>query len=902
MTPPVPAVRSAPYALVRSTVLSHPAQSTDAAVFRAELERLTELEGALADLVPRLTDGLYASRDGHPAPFHRDVVLPLRRALHNGREPRPALLDHLGDLPDRLPELRSWLDLRRRLHCQRARVAGALPDALAAERQALAVQCREPAFALAVSCTSADLLAAVERAGTGATGRRTRKEEPGVLRHAVRASTRTSPLSWFTAVGWGPLPARPAAPGAAAAPWGEADLLPDPGSRVRTSRTLVAALCDALLADPRRRARLPHRMASPARASGERAVFARTHTVSSVGRFVVTEEDEVEVAASGPLERVAALCRTPATPDRLATALAGPEDRAAARAYLEQLATAGLLVPVPPVGPHEPEPLARLADWLRAGADEHHPEDAALAASVDEIADATGKFASADPRERAALLALLRGRWTALLSAAGRPLPEGGPVPAPLAEDVVAARPVAAERLLGGEDHEALHEIGALAEVFDFAHVMRRALRDRFVARYGPGGVCRPVWEFAAETLAAWEDTARTASLTPGDDLTALPSGAAELVRLRAAFTAEVLARTASGQDPDADVVLPPTLVADFGRRLPHWAARRPLSYAHFLQQDAPSGLLCLNHVYGGWGRIGSRFLDLLGPGAAETVAREVDRHREPGARAAQFRPVRGFNANLQPLFMPDEIVAEEFGPEESGTADTGDIGGDGGAGRDRRPIGEADVELVHDEATDQVRLRLRDTGELLDVFYPGLLVPTLLTTRSAPLVHDHPEGVTSFASLVPQHVTEVPGGPLVRTPRLRYRHIVLRRRRWRLAGGTVAALRTALAADGEVPFEAAARWRVLLGVPDQLFLHPLPVPGWDGTGTAEVSVNEPTRPKPQFVDLGNPLHLRCLDKWLSRHPDGAVLEEALPAPGGRPRPARAVELVVETYRPGSSS
>ncbi|MFH7597937.1 lantibiotic dehydratase [Streptomyces racemochromogenes] len=888
---PVPAVRTAPYALVRATTLGHPAQSADGAGFRAGLERLTRLERALRDLLPALTEALYASRGGHPDSFHRTVVLPLRRALHNGREPRPALLDALGDLPERVPRLREWLELRDRLAAARADLAGAAPAALAAERAALAAQCREPALLLAASATSAQLLAAIGRAGSGATGRRARKEEPGVLRHALRAATRSSPVSWFTAVGWGPLTDDPEPAGTErgaeaewgeGAEWGHGDLLGATGNHVRTGRSLVAALCEALLTDPARRARLPHRMTSAPRTDGAgRAVFARRRGLSGVWRFTAVAEDEVAVAASGALERVAELCRTPVTPGELAAALAAPRDRAAALAYVERLADTGLLVPVPPVGPQDPDPLGRLAAWLRSGG------EGALASSLDEIADATRKFGAGEPAERAALLALLRERWAALLASAGRPLPPDEPVPAPLTEDVVARRPVAARGLLTGEDREALREVAALAELYDLGHLVRRYVRDRFVARYGPGGVCHPVWEFGGETVAAWEDTVRDAFLPPGGP-DPLPSRAAELVRLRRSFEAAAEAGRGGYRDPDADVVLPPELVRSCAARLPGWASARPLSYAHFLQRDAESRLLVLNHVYGGWGRTASRFLSLLDPGAAEAVGREVERGAEPGSRAVQFRPVQGFNANLQPRFLRDEILSEEHGPATR----------PGPAGPE---VDEAGVELFHDEAADQVRLRLRDTGEPLDVFYPGLLVSGLLPTRCAPLAHDHPEGVVGFASLVPQTVSEVPGGPLVRTPRLRHRHVVLRRRRWKLAPGTVAVLRADLAAEaagGAVPFGAAARWRALLGVPGRLFLHP-PVAA-DPTAAAARAAR--AQPKPQFVDLGNALHLRCLDKWLARHPEGLVLEEALPAPGGRERPARAVELVVETYRPGSSS
>ncbi|MFG2617121.1 lantibiotic dehydratase [Streptomyces sp. NPDC048507] len=899
MTPPAPAARTAPYALVRATTLSLPAQSPDAAAFRHGLAELTLLEGASARLLPRLTDALYESRGGHHDSFHRDVVLPLRRALHNGREPRPALLDALGDLPGRVPALREWLELRGRLAAGRAVVAGSAPRALAAEREALYALCREPALALAASATSADLLAAVERAGAGATGRRARKEEPGVLRHAVRAATRSTPVSWFTAVGWVPLPAGPAAaPEDAGRPgWGDGDLLGPTGNTVRTSRSLVAALCEALLADPRRRARLPHRMTSAARTAGGRATFVRTRGISAVGRFVLTDEDEVEVVASAPLERVAQLCRTPATPGELAAALAAPQDRPAALAYVEQLVDAGLLVPVPPVGAQDDDPLGRLAGWLREGADADATHgDAALAARLDEIADATRKFGAADPRERTVLLAGLRERWAALLAAAGRPLPGGrSGVPPVLTEDVVARRPVAADGLLDPADHEALREVGALAELFDLGHLVRRALRDRFVARYGPGGVCRPVWDFGRETVAAWEDTVRDAFRPLDDPGTApLPTRAAELVGLRSEFEEQVRELARSRADADADVVLPPELVGEFTARLPGWAAARPLSYAHFLQRDAQQDLLVLNHVYGGWGRVGSRFLGLLDARAAGSLAREVGRAAGPAGRPVQFRPVQGFNANLQPRFMPDEVVAEESGPAA-------------GSPPGREPVGDGDLELFHDEATDQVRLRPCGTGGALDVFYPGLLVSGVLTTRGAPLVHDHPEGVVSFASLVPRLVTQVPGGPLVRTPRLRYRHVVLRRRRWKLAAATVAALRAELAADAEVPYGTAARWRALLGVPDQVFLHaPLGAATESGGAREREREREPepdrsAPPKPQLVDLGNALHLRCLDKWLSRHPDGVVLEEALPAPGGRERPTRAVEAVVETYRAGSA-
>jgi Lantibiotic dehydratase, N terminus len=881
------AVHLAPYALVRSTVLRHPAQSPPAAAFRAELALLAALEAETAALLPELCDALYAGQGGHSTAFHRDVVLPLRRALHNRREPRPALLDRLGDLPRRVPQLAVWLALRRRRADLLARLDTTSEAALVAEREALSTLCREPALGRAVALTSSDLLRAVERAGAGAHDRKARKEEPGVLRHVLRASTRTSPLSWFTAVGWGRLPTA-VEPLSAVGPadWGTAGLPVDAlTSVVKTNRTLVTALSEALLDDPRRRAGLPHRMTSSARIIDGRATYARSRVVFAGGRYLVTTEDEVALTARGPLALVAASCETASTLGELADALAaalqthgGAESHAAAEAFLRRLTEANLLVPTEPVDPQGDDPLARLSDLLKF--DEPSADGESLAFQIDALADLTREFANTEATRRPPLLADLSARWHTLLADAGRPVPTDAARLSVLSEDVVAPEPVQLDGLLGGADHQALTELTALAELFDLGQLMRRTTRDRFVARYGIGGCCPHLWEFGGEFAQAWEDAGRLAALAPGDQ-SDFPTGGAELASLRASLVESLRSGGGSRSDEsaDADVVLPADLVRGLGDRLPRWMVRRPLSYSYFLQRGTRGDLLCVNHVYGGWGRFTSRFLDAMAPAAGAEVARQIHRGLGEGARAAQFRPVGGFNANLHPL-----LVADEIGPDRRWT-----------------PFGEAELDLVHDEASDQVRLRLRATGELLDVLYNGFLAPTMLPQRIAPLLSDHPLGVIDFRALVPQYRSDSPGGRVIRTPRLRYRHLVLRRRRWHLDAGVVQALRADLADEPGLPLAATARWRTLLQLPEQVFLHPAPAPLRAGHATEDF-LAQISRPKPQFVDLGNALHLRSLAKWLSRHPDGAVLEEALPAPGGREQPASAVELVAEVYRAGRTT
>ncbi|WP_327069776.1 lantibiotic dehydratase [Kitasatospora sp. NBC_01302] len=894
-------VRSAPYALARANPLCQPAQSRPASAFRALLAELTDLEAETAALLPVLGDALYASQGGHPQAFHRDTVLPLRRALHNGRDPRAELLGRLGDLPERLPQLARWLTLREQRALLLDELAASAEAALTAERAALSALCREPALLRAVALTSSDLLRALTRTGAGDAGSegRARKEEPNVLRYALRAGTRTSPLSWFTAVGWGLLDT-PAT--AAATDWGEADLpAAAPASVVRASRTLVGALCQALLDDPRRRAALPHRLASSARTVEGRACFSRSTVVFAGGRYLANREEEIGLPAGGPLASLASLGADPRPLRELAHRLSGTRDFgdrrpdgtaqvteeaedtdatgavAAAAGYLQRLAGAGLLVPAEPVDPQDRDPLAKVAGWLRTA-----PEDTGLADRVDAIADRTRRFATAPADLRPALLTDLADRWTDLLARAGRPVPEHSAPLNVLSEDVVARRPLRLGGLLDRADHEALGEATALAELFDAGQVMRRIARDRFVDRYGAGGVCHHPWEFGPVVDAAWAEAGRLAALPPQDEREGeLPSGYNELAAVRRLLIDRMRpavpdSGTDHGADPggaDTDAVLPADLLQGLGERLPSWILARPSSYAFFLQRDSADGLLCVNHLYAGWGRFTSRFLDAMEPVATAEVARQIRHGLPEQARAAQIRPVGGFNANLHPLLVPDEI------------------------GPDRRwsSLAESELDLVHDRDSDQLRLRLRATGELLDVLYGGFLAPVRLPQRIAPLLADHPQGAVRLRSLVPRYTLAAPGGRVLRTPRLRHRHVVLRRRRWHLPAGVVQALRADLATGPALPVAATARWRTLLGLPEQLFLRPEPAtpparPAADPDGYLR-------RPKPQFVDLGNALHLQVLGRWLSRHSGGVVLEEALPAPGGRSHPFRAVELVLETYR-----
>lgn len=862
-----PNCQVAPYALIRVSAVDYPAQQPPGYTFRTALRRLVVLEAAAASSSTTLCDALHDSSAGHDRRFHHDVVLPTRRAVHNGRAIPAALRERLGDLPRRLPALADWLARDDERAALLAELPAVVDAALAAERAALSRLCADQSLARAAALTSPDLLRAMERATAsldGAQDRRGRKAEPGVLRYALRASTKTSPLSWFTAVGWGQLPDPD--PDATLRTWGQLDW---PRHRLsataRPGRPLVELLVGGLLQDRRYHdPALPYRLASTPRSFDGRVEFARCRAQATSGRFLTWREDELGLTDGAPLALVVALAQPMRQRAELAAALADrlPGGRAgsavAADAFIDRLVELGVLTSCWPIDPQDPDPLPALARWLRRTGT---PHGLALADRIAELAAATSAFTATLPHQRYSLLRELSLRWQAVLTDVAVPARQvvaaaAAPV---VTEDVVARRPVPLHGYLGPADHAALREITPVADLFDLGHAMRHELRQRFVASYGHGGSCDRVWEFGPQVRQAWAAVGGSA-------------GAADVEAARA----ELLATRELGTDPDADVVLSEQAVRLAASRLPARLLARPTSYSFFVQRDPDTGWLCVNQISGGWGRFTSRFLHLLDPAATAQVAARVRAGLGGGARVVQARPVGGFGANVHP-----RLVEQTWG-EDPRWAELTDL----------------DVQLYHDLSTDQVRLRVRESGEPLDVLYPGFLAPVMLPDRLAPVLNDQPAGTPRFTALLPTHSVPGPAGPVLRTPRLRYRGLVLERRRWVLPVVSAQALRADLrTAD----LRALARWRALLGLPEQVFIRSAPPPVAAGSGgrSADSFLAYLQQPKPQFVDLGNALHVHCLGRWLGRHPAGLIIEEALPAAGGRGEPSRTVELVVETYRAG---
>ncbi|MED7925260.1 lantibiotic dehydratase [Nonomuraea sp. LP-02] len=832
----------APFAVVRRAALPYPERPQRAEPWRAALRELAGLLRTMEAAAPGLADALAASAARHSLGFHRAVVLPLRRDVHNGRVPRESLVARLGDLPERVPGLAGWLAAARARARLEQELAAGWGDALTAEREVLAGICTAEPLRQAVTLTGRDLLYGVDRtaACAGRPDKRARQAEPTVLRYALRATSKTSPLSWYTSVGLGWWDGRPG-------------FDPQPRACSQVNHVLVTRLLNALLGDPGRRVDLPHRLAPALRERDGRVVYQRDIPQADATHVHAAREERVELALTGPiaflLRHLRQGERTPRElAELLARNIASPAAAQVAGAYVGQMIDVGLIVPVWPVDPQDPDVLGSLARWLETtpaaggvvsdGVIADLPvAGGSLAGRLASLRERTAAFSSLPAAARPAALAALADDWRETGELVGADL-AGVPV---LMEDVTLPRPLALGARHGRADLPALARLTPLTMLFDHHLFVRRLVTERFVDLYGSGA--RVPLSACTELMSqVWSQVLGNRQRDPGIE------AAREQVR-------ELI--SAAGDPHSLDREIPGEAVNAAADLLPAWVHARPVSYSYFVQ-PVPGGGLAVNHVYAGFARFTSRFLPQLDPSATAAVTEWL--HRVLGPDTVQYRPVLGFNANLHPM-----VTAREVG-EDPRWAD----------------LPPEELDLVHDEDTELVRVVDRATGRPLSVLYLGFLVPYSLPDRTAPLTADLVCGHPALSGLAGRRET----GGVTELGRLTHDGIVLQRRKWKFADDAATALREAF--RSEHPAVAAARLRARHGLPEHLFAE---------ASTAVDSLAGFLRKlraaKPQYVDLGNALHLRCLPAHLERYPEDIALVEALPVPGTVDEPV--TELIVES-------
>jgi len=200
------------------------------------------------------------------------------------------------------------------------------------------------------------------------------------------------------------------------------------------------------------------------------------------------------------------------------------------------------------------------------------------------------------------------------------------------------------------------------------------------------------------------------------------------------------------------------------------------------------------------------------------------------------------------------------------------------------------DLEAVHDPDGDRLLLRSRRLGREVVPLYLGYLVPMVLPEVPRTLLLFSPT-----ARSVLDVWRGVPAGPddggVTTRPRVRHHALVLQRRSWTVADGSLP-LRTPGTSDSEW-YLAWHRWRTGHRLPARVFATVYQEADEGESGGAWFGGS-----KPQYVDFESPLSLLALEALLAGKRARTVFEEMLPGEHElqvtSPRGHHVAELAVE--------
>ena len=395
-----------------------------------------------------------------------------------------------------------------------------------------------------------------------------------------------------------------------------------------------------------------------------------------------------------------------------------------------------------------------------------------------------------------------------------------------------------------------LHDLSFLLDPNQELHAR---MCDFFVARFGADGRCDDVVGFleafdaiyAPGVLDSRIDESRVAANSPQTEA---------WLRAKSAFDKHV----EPFLDGDADIDLDLDAMRGVTALLPPSQRSRSASYSYVVQTADVGGAdrLVLNQVFGGRSSILSRFLEVLGDDQVGAVRRYLAAGATSG-RSAEIGGVFGFNANRHPALSELELEIPPF-PRAFAGLDT---------------LRLDTLTLAYDAASH--RLVFRDSGgEAIDIWYHGLLIPSLLPQLHRVLGLAFTEG-PSLAITKALAMRSMTGGRTASyIPRISLGGIVLFRRTWMIASAQLP--------DAGLPaaefYAAARRWQQVHGLPDRAFIRALPLPdsAKPGGGIAWENVNFKDM-KPFYVDLRSPRFVRLMQNMFKRSAMAVCVSELLP-------------------------
>ncbi|MCC3765528.1 lantibiotic dehydratase family protein [Glycomyces sp. TRM65418] len=876
--PPIPAFTTAPHLLLRiNPLLADGRDGSEADADRARLVEACDLTTMQEQATEKLTDLLYAVGGHIDRQTRQRVVLPLRRAIHNRRFPRGLSRDEIRTVVDE-PAVETWLDNEERLALLRVELTAAHADRLDAERAELRSMLGDEELRRSLVMSSELLLDAADKyraAPWEQVKKNTRKSEESLLRYAMRARTKTSPFSRYTVAGFLPehTPQEPSGIGPVS-------------SVMEFNRGLLRRLEGRLgRIHAVRSAMRFHPSAGLRLEDGKFIAVGSRERLGPEAAEIAARYGEAKVTVPANPASIALVDWLRSTPRRSATfaelaevitARVPGASTAVATAFVAKLCDFGVLVPEPIVDEQSPDALRALTAWLAGFTAD--PVVAAVKAELERVSEAQEQFATAGPVERVVLLREGKAAGAAALEALGEdaaavsgaePIWFEDGVLEPACSSTADWRPVLADcrRLLD------------LLQIFDEQHVFSRVLTHRFTARYGRGGRCEDLDVLGELFVPAYDDALQ---ITEGFDheLIATDPVLSRLVPLRSTIISRLTEQLLHPLADAAPVDIDPELVALAVREAPAWVGASPASYGMFMQPlggNPPTGAI-LNKIYNGWGNYVSRFLAYADGAVVDEVRRMVREYHGAGV-TAEIRPVQGFNANLHPL------LAER------------DLDWDNTGAADRLPLDRLVVR--HDPAGDRVMLWDPEGDQRVHPLYLGFLIPFYLPSRLLSLTAMGGSGSIFFEPQVSADRSPTVDRSQVRHYRgLRFGSVWLARARWHIPSGTMPRPE-----PGEAEADFFVRlneWRVRLGIPDHVFLHP-PAPELSPGQVNDYFGSYMDNRKPQYVDLLSRLHVRHLDRLLSYQPGtDIVVEEARPGPDERfpvGERAHAAEVVAEFYR-----
>ncbi|WP_285733054.1 lantibiotic dehydratase [Nocardiopsis sp. ATB16-24] len=870
-----------PYLVSRVNLYPYlPLRGTDVEAHDELLRVLAEEESRREGLRERLLEALHAVAPELDDEEHRRTALKTKRDVYNRRPPRIPLTGH--PITWRIGALAEWAESWERTRAAAEVLDSAHEAVLSEERAALTAWARDPHTERSIAMSSPDLHRAVaaRAASDGPPDKRMRKAEPSLVHYHSRSTVKVSPYSLYTGVYFDDME-RPSSVEHDGEP-----LRFDVDTALR--RLLVRQAGRALATDPEARLGLEWVLTGGARRAGDRLLVRRRRWAppSSGLRAEAFSEEEVRVPLTGAWKHlVAALEHRAARPvrlDELRDDLASDlgQEPAAALAVLDKLIGAGVLVPWAPAAEQSPDFVRRWHDLARGLPG---PRASRVAAAFEATREALTGFATASGAERARSILHLQRLWSEALDPeygngdahdGGGEAPSGSHgtppsvrppaadlVSSPLVEDCHLSHGAPVPREWTRKWTADLRGLMPLLFALDDQRVLAGALENVFVARYGRGGRCTDLDEFAAHAREAFPLTQRLMAGGTGE-------AEGDLARLLAARRRAVDHLNELAREDAEAVEVDPAVVEEVAALLPEreFAARR--SFAVFGQPDR--GRLVLNHLYGGRARYFSRFLPALPEEVRDRIAAHVRRLSPPGADLVHMRSALGFNANLSPLLADEELALRDEPVMAAGPS-------------------TAELHLVHTPRG----LRLVRGSREIDPVYTGFLVPHALPYDEMLVAMVAESPFFSFGDTVidlherweeGRSAHRVPGG----TPRISFGDVLLFRRRWPLDSAMLTAR------PGEGPDRLYRRInveRTLRGMPDQVFVRPL-------QGSRMGPMERAMAPKPQHVDFLSRLHTMTAAKRLAHLGPTLFAEEFLPSPElsglGGPRGSHATEVFLE--------